>query len=556
MPVYALPIKRKRTVAENTTEITLGLTGNNFSFTPGQYVRVVMPGLALSDAKGNGRDFSIASSPNDHETIAIAFRDSESSFKKSILAAPEGTMVEVHGPLGGIFALPDDVGTPIVCIAGGIGVTPFLSMVRYATQQHLPHKMILLYANHNEVSGAYVSDLQALESENSNFSMRQHFGHVDEALIQTALQSTPNALWYIAGPEEMTTATQKILTGLGVPPARVRVEEFSGYEDALRAPQQPETASAVASSTAPTSMQVMYENLPANMRALVKALNSGGVIISQTDIDGTIVYANDTFVEVSKYSREELIGQNHRILKSGFHPQSFYDDMWHNYLLKGEIWRGEIKNKAKDGTFYWVDGIIVPVLDKGTVTGHVGVRLVITDKKDLMEDVEHERNYYRALSENATDMVSVLREDGTIDYASPSFEFILGHNPDELKGKKIFELMHPDDLPVIGETFKKVIANPSVLHTVEFRFHHRDGSWRTMEAVGKNLLANQIIKGIVCNCRDISARKETDGKLKARTAELEGFSKLMVDRELRMVELKEELAALKEQMKQENNTHE
>jgi len=104
-------------------------------------------------------------------------------------------------------------------------------------------------------------------------------------------------------------------------------------------------------------------------------------IISATDIKGTIVYANDEFTRVSGYSQAELIGQNHRILKSGHHPAAFFKDMWRT-IARGKIWRGEIKNRAKDGSIYWVDSTIVPFKDgRGKIQGYVSARINITKQK-------------------------------------------------------------------------------------------------------------------------------------------------------------------------------
>ncbi len=124
-----------------------------------------------------------------------------------------------------------------------------------------------------------------------------------------------------------------------------------------------------------------------NLKAILSALNKS-VLVSMTDAHGTIIYANDMFVSVSKYSREELIGENHRILKSGFHPDAFYHGLW-STISHGHVWRGEIKNKAKDGTFYWVDSNISPIFDEfGKVQGYVAIRFLITGKKELEEKLK------------------------------------------------------------------------------------------------------------------------------------------------------------------------
>lgn len=118
-------------------------------------------------------------------------------------------------------------------------------------------------------------------------------------------------------------------------------------------------------------------------------------LVSVTDTRGTIIDANDRFCETSGYSREELIGQNHRIINSGKHPRSHFNDMWKT-ISAGHNWRGEICNQAKDGTLYWVDSTIVPIKDMhGDIDRYISVRLDITDRKKNEDEL---RNAYESLA--------------------------------------------------------------------------------------------------------------------------------------------------------------
>jgi diguanylate cyclase (GGDEF)-like protein/PAS domain S-box-containing protein len=126
----------------------------------------------------------------------------------------------------------------------------------------------------------------------------------------------------------------------------------------------------------------------AELKSMKYALDQSS-IVGITDAKGTITYVNDTFCKISKYSREELIGKNHNILNSHYHPREFFVDMWRTITQK-KVWKGEIKNKAKDGSYYWVDTTIVPFLNgQGKPYEYVSIRTDITPQKKAQEEIYH-----------------------------------------------------------------------------------------------------------------------------------------------------------------------
>ena len=150
-------------------------------------------------------------------------------------------------------------------------------------------------------------------------------------------------------------------------------------------------------------------------------------------------------------------------------------------------------------------------LVKGRVDGDLLLRSLryATERGRALEALERREEHYRSLIENSLDLVSILNFDGTIRYASPSHERVLGYTLDELVGQNAFSFVHPDDLPAVRESFLK----PDGPATLESRFRHKDGTWRVLESFGRNLAHVPGVSGVVVNTRDITDRKRLEQQL-------------------------------------------
>ncbi len=190
-------------------------------------------------------------------------------------------------------------------------------------------------------------------------------------------------------------------------------------------------------------------------------------IVSATDTTGTLIYVNERFCEISGYSRNELLGQNHRIVKSNEHPPEFYRDIW-STIAHGNIWRGKICNRSKDGCLYWVETSIVPFLDNtGRPYQYVSIRTDITHIKEAELRLRLLERAVEA-STSSISMSDAVKPDMPLIYVNPAFERITGYSRDEIIGRNCRFLQGEElDQPSLDEiraALREARAGEALVH--------------------------------------------------------------------------------------------
>ncbi|MFO1501142.1 MAG: PAS domain-containing protein [Verrucomicrobiota bacterium] len=179
-----------------------------------------------------------------------------------------------------------------------------------------------------------------------------------------------------------------------------------------------------------------------------KAALDEHAIVATTDPQGRITFVNDRFCAISKYSRAELLGQDHRLINSGHHSKRFMGEMWET-IKRGEVWRGELRNRAKDGSFYWVQTTIVPMLDAdGRLRQYVAIRADITERKRAEETLRQSEERFRELANKIEEVFLITDpQSHQLHYVSLGLREDLGVSGETAISSawKWLDAIHPDD---------------------------------------------------------------------------------------------------------------
>jgi PAS domain S-box-containing protein len=262
-----------------------------------------------------------------------------------------------------------------------------------------------------------------------------------------------------------------------------------------------------------------------------------------TDKNGTIEYVNPSFSEVTGYSAKEAIGQNPRIVKSGNHPSSFYKELW-DTILSGKTWRGEILNRKKSAEQFWESTSISAIKnDAGDITHFVAVKQDITDQKRAEKAIrESEERLSSILKTTNQGFWLVDNDTHTID-VNDAMCAILGRKKEEIIGRKIYEFMDEENIEKVRRQERVRSERKRSLYEVSLM--RSDGKQVPCLVNASPLFdggGNKI--GSFGMFTDITERRHIEEDLKRNVEELELFNKLAIGREIKMIQLKQEINEL------------
>jgi ferredoxin-NADP reductase len=239
-PVTMAKLLSRNEVAEGTTAFRFEKP-SNWTFNSGQYLDLTLLDPSEGDVEGNVGSFSIASAPHEGD-LMVATRMRDTAFKRVLTTMPLNSAVKIKGPSGSL-TLHNDVKRTSVFLAGGIGITPFRSIVVRAAKENLPHRIFLFYSNRRPEDAPFLDELQALERDNPNYKLiasmtemskserpwQGEVGLIDKQMLARHLKDAISPIYYVAGPPEMVKGLKTMISEAGVDDDDIRAEEFAGY---------------------------------------------------------------------------------------------------------------------------------------------------------------------------------------------------------------------------------------------------------------------------------------------------------------------------------------
>jgi PAS domain S-box-containing protein len=276
--------------------------------------------------------------------------------------------------------------------------------------------------------------------------------------------------------------------------------------------------------------QVLQETLR-SLEFQKQALDQAA-IVAITDRQGVITYVNDQFCRISQYAQAELIGQTHRIINSGYHPPEFFQNLWRD-IAQGKVWTGEIKNKAKDGSYYWVATTIVPFFNEfGKIYQYLAIRFDITDRKLVEESLRQSEAQIQSILDNAKAVIYLKDTQSRYLLINREYETLFHLNRNDVRGKTDHDFFPQEIADTFRENDRKVLEAGVPLESEEIA--PQDDGLHTYLSIKFPLKDAAGISYAVCGIStDITDRIRADAKIREQAELLNITSDAILVRDLK-----------------------
>lgn len=508
--VHRAVLSQKKEIAKDTYEFTF-ITTDKFSFKPGQYAWLQVLKLKYADPSGDRRALSIVNNPHDPEKLSFIVRGSESGFKKTLLKLKEREEVNIIGPFGFSFVLPDNLDGPLVLLAGGTGIAPFLTLTRNAAEGDIAYPITLLYSEDKSEEAIFADEVNALASRKANLTGNVIF-NTPKWEDLSSIANIKKATFYVAGPQGYVDHVNQLLLDNGIAPKKIKFEALYPHNKTTQM-----IAELLGGKAESEDLKTIREFSAQQVNLLKSIIESSTNHIVVTDTNGIILFANKAAEDMTGYTFAEMRGNTPR-LWGGLMSNEFYKKLW-DKKQSGESINEEIINRRKNGEIYYVISHISPIRqNNGEIIGFIGTEEDITNLKLQEIEIRDKSQELNTFFDTALDLMGVANINGFFEKVNPQFSKLLGYTTENLTKTPFIDFVHPDDKQATLDEINKLSKGVVTINFVN-RYRSKDGTyyWLQWNATPKG-------QKLYAMARDISQAKENEIKSQIQRERLEQIS--------------------------------